>query len=85
MLKVKLEKNKDYKMVKYKELNTGDVFLTISDSNIFEDDTVYIKTEKGRLRTDSFYYISDEVNDIVENNEYVYLLEAELNVKRILI
>jgi hypothetical protein len=84
MLKVNLEENKDYKMVKYKSLEAGEVFLTSDDSGVFEDDTIYIKTEKGRIKTDNFYYISDDKDDKVESEELVYLLEAELNVKRIL-
>ena len=83
MLKIKKTEPNTYKTVKYKDLKIGDVFEPTTNI-IFEIKCVYIKTEYGRFKITDFLHISSDKKDTKEMNELVYLLDAELNVKRIL-
>jgi len=56
-----------------------------NDSNIiFHEKAIYIKTLSGRFKTSNFNHIDDDRDEEREMNEMVYLLEAKLNVKKIL-
>lgn len=86
MLKVKLEKPKrpEYKMVMYKHLEIGQVFQASDSNEIFDKNSISIKTSNGRFKIEKLEYLDDDIEDDREMSEMVYLLEAELNVKKIL-
>lgn len=82
MLEIKQTETATHKTIKYKDLKIGDTFEPIRN-NYFKIGYIYIKSSNGRFRITDFEFMRDNTRNNKEMNEFVYLLEAELNVKRI--
>lgn len=86
MLKIN-NKNKEliYKMVKYKDLKAGDVFLTTDQpKSRIDANQEYLKTLTGRVKLRSGSYENFEDYDF-NTEEEVYLLKSELNLEKIIV